>query len=122
MPVSATTEIVANYLNQHAPKSMTEPVRALLLAGLLTDSGRFRHNQNSSFDTASLILKNSSIDYAGFVEWLESSNINSSERGSLLRGLQRTKATESGPWSIICLLYTSPSPRDREKSRMPSSA
>ena len=24
--------------------------------------------------------------------------------------------------SIICLLYTSPSPRDRQKSRMPSSA
>ena len=26
------------------------------------------------------------------------------------------------PWTICCLLYTSPSPRDREKSRMPSSA
>ena len=25
-------------------------------------------------------------------------------------------------WSIICLLYTSPSPRDRTRSRMPSSA
>ena len=25
-------------------------------------------------------------------------------------------------WSCICLLYTSPSPRDRQKSRMPSSA
>ena len=24
--------------------------------------------------------------------------------------------------SILCLLYTSPSPRDRQKSRMPSSA
>ena len=24
--------------------------------------------------------------------------------------------------SIVCLLYTSPSPRDRQKSRMPSSA
>ena len=47
MPVSATTEIVANYLKQHAPKSMTKPVRALLLAGLLTDSGRFRHNQKA---------------------------------------------------------------------------
>ena len=101
MPVSATTEIVANYLKQHAPKSMTKPVRALLLAGLLTDSGRFRHNQKSSFDTASLILANSGIDYAGFVEWLEASDTNSSERGSLLRGLQRTKATESGSWSII---------------------
>ena len=27
-----------------------------------------------------------------------------------------------GPSSITCLLYTSPSPRDRQKSRMPSSA
>ena len=25
-------------------------------------------------------------------------------------------------WRMICLLYTSPSPRDRQKSRMPSSA
>ena len=25
-------------------------------------------------------------------------------------------------WSLTCLLYTSPSPRDRQKSRMPSSA
>ena len=25
-------------------------------------------------------------------------------------------------WTLACLLYTSPSPRDREKSRMPSSA
>ena len=29
-------------------------------------------------------------------------------------------ATDVGEWS--CLLYTSPSPRDRQKSRMPSSA
>ena len=25
-------------------------------------------------------------------------------------------------WGVICLLYTSPSPRDRTRSRMPSSA
>ena len=29
---------------------------------------------------------------------------------------------EPRPTSKICLLYTSPSPRDRQKSRMPSSA
>ena len=28
----------------------------------------------------------------------------------------------AGAWVYICLLYTSPSPRDRQKSRMPSSA
>ena len=34
------------------------------------------------------------------------------------------KLVINAPWEIhyICLLYTSPSPRDRQKSRMPSSA
>ena len=30
--------------------------------------------------------------------------------------------TQQGAQHFICLLYTSPSPRDRQKSRMPSSA
>ena len=32
------------------------------------------------------------------------------------------KRDKSIAWDIGCLLYTSPSPRDRQKSRMPSSA
>ena len=32
------------------------------------------------------------------------------------------KGKEIDPQKLICLLYTSPSPRDRQKSRMPSSA
>ena len=47
---------------------------------------------------------------------------------TLIRGLRRngdnddddSKITAVGLWG--CLLYTSPSPRDRQKSRMPSSA
>ena len=35
-------------------------------------------------------------------------------------GVLRVRA--NGAWNSICLLYTSPSPRDRQKSRMPSSA
>ena len=31
-------------------------------------------------------------------------------------------AATSGGRNVLCLLYTSPSPRDRQKSRMPSSA
>ena len=34
----------------------------------------------------------------------------------------RTEAAITGASVGICLLYTSPSPRDRQKSRMPSSA
>ena len=33
-----------------------------------------------------------------------------------------SEPVESSPATAICLLYTSPSPRDRQKSRMPSSA
>ena len=36
--------------------------------------------------------------------------------------LNRLVATPVGRWDAACLLYTSPSPRDRQKSRMPSSA
>ena len=34
----------------------------------------------------------------------------------------RTTAFVNLAWSVACLLYTSPSPRDRTRSRMPSSA
>ena len=48
-------------------------------------------------------------------------------RADSLCWLQNQKALESGSldvWAVIlpCLLYTSPSPRDRTRSRMPSSA
>ena len=35
---------------------------------------------------------------------------------------QNAEAVPQLPYHSICLLYTSPSPRDRQKSRMPSSA
>ena len=41
-------------------------------------------------------------------------------RGSQQMGLSTSKADINV--AIACLLYTSPSPRDRQKSRMPSSA
>ena len=42
---------------------------------------------------------------------------------SLYRGdFDQAKARNQLPSYIPCLLYTSPSPRDRQKSRMPSSA
>ena len=35
---------------------------------------------------------------------------------------EKTEVENHTPWTMLCLLYTSPSPRDRQKSRMPSSA
>ena len=44
------------------------------------------------------------------------------ERNVLTVTAERNWAREDDDKLYVCLLYTSPSPRDREKSRMPSSA
>src|SRR5674476_1439579 len=44
------------------------------------------------------------------------------EREPLLNALEAGALREIAEQREICLLYTSPSPRDRQKSRMPSSA
>ena len=41
---------------------------------------------------------------------------------SKMLGAQKIVPTGALPGAKTCLLYTSPSPRDRQKSRMPSSA
>ena len=41
---------------------------------------------------------------------------------SILNFKRAYNGIKEHPEGIICLLYTSPSPRDRQKSRMPSSA
>ena len=47
---------------------------------------------------------------------------NNAAENKIQIGKNLTKGLGAGARSEICLLYTSPSPRDRQKSRMPSSA
>ena len=42
--------------------------------------------------------------------------------GHVSSGTAVTVLRNLGSWVRVCLLYTSPSPRDRTRSRMPSSA
>ena len=45
-----------------------------------------------------------------------------SNRGTAMYPGQDKNSKDNTSTNTICLLYTSPSPRDRQKSRMPSSA
>ena len=99
--VRATTQIIDAYLLQYAPSSRTPVVRKMLLAGLLTDTARFRHADRGAFQTAVNLLRDDDIDYASFLETVETDSTSPSERGSLLRGLERAKSTDSGPWNIV---------------------
>lgn len=99
--VRATTQIVDEYLLNYTPASRTPDVRKMLLAGLLTDTARFRHADKGAFQTAVNLLQEDDIDYASFLESVETDSTSPSERGSLLRGLERAKSIDSGPWNIV---------------------
>ena len=83
------------------------------------------------------ILKNTPQDAKEITEW---DDIEGSEESEIIHGYNNKLIGNSGsdeliglsrftsvgyrnsPEGIVCLLYTSPSPRDRTRSRMPSSA
>ena len=64
-----------------------------------------------------------SLDYStGQVTGSATTFVTDLSEGQIIRfGINDGVGTYFGD-AVICLLYTSPSPRDRQKSRMPSSA
>ena len=101
-PVSATTEIVTAYLARHYPEALTSPVRRLLMAGLITDTGRFKHAEATSFRSALTLLEDDALDYRGLVDRIEAdADLTSSDHGALLKGLQRATTTDAGPWRLV---------------------
>ena len=71
----------------------------------------------------SLVLLSFSVFAAGGKVHLDHADTDIMDRASLQNGAKLFMNYCSGCHAIsFCLLYTSPSPRDRQKSRMPSSA
>lgn len=97
----STTEVVAAYLEQHARSALSLPVCEFLLAGLVTDTARFRHANGRSFNTAARLIERSGLDYQAFIQEMEDAPTTPSDRGAILRGLQRAETTEAGPWTIL---------------------
>ncbi|MGA0331262.1 MAG: DHH family phosphoesterase [Candidatus Poseidoniaceae archaeon] len=99
--VRATTEMVATYMFEHAIEALSPPVRKMLLAGMITDTARFKHANTTSFEVTTKLLHGTKIDYAKFCEYIEREETSPSERGSLLRGLGRAKSHDVGAWSLV---------------------
>ena len=97
----ATTQIVFEYLKAHNPNTLTDEVRKLLLAGLITDTGRFKHADKQALKCASEILEGAKFEYQEFVEHIQTEEINSSERGAILKALSRCQSTDCGKWNLV---------------------
>ena len=69
---------------------------------------------------ASDVYKRQYEDYLRQFGW--GANAQEADQRRAVLAAPRLAAQERADWAEACLLYTSPSPRDRTRSRMPSSA
>ena len=97
----ATTQMVFEYLKEYSPETLTEEVRKLLLAGLITDTGRFKHADESSLRCAADLLNGSGFEYQEFVEEIQKEKISPSDRGAILKALSRCQSTDCGKWNLV---------------------
>jgi phosphoesterase RecJ-like protein len=97
----STTQMIFEYLSNHSPRTLTDEVRKLLLAGLITDTGRFRHADESSLRCAADILNGADFEYQEFIEDIQNETITASDRGAIVKGLTRCQSIEAGKWNLV---------------------
>ena len=81
--VRSTTEVVASYLEHHVPSALSPPVCEFLLAGLVTDTARFRHANGHAFSTAARLIERGGLDYQAFIQDMEDVPTSPSDRGAI---------------------------------------
>ena len=96
--------------------SITREVRALAQRkGIRLNAGKFANEWRSGYQPAMDRVRK------GELPWLNIDALHRLILDELLPKFQLHQLPEE-ELDALCLLYTSPSPRDRQKSRMPSSA
>ena len=48
-----------------------------------------------------MLLEASGLDYQSFIQSMEDTQTSPSDRGAILRGLQRAETTEAGAWTVL---------------------
>ncbi len=98
---SSAAEIVLAYLERHQPESVDETTRRLLLAGVVTDTGRFRHANADSLSAAARLVEGGAVDFSGFIEELEQVELDYSQKVAVSRALSRVQAEQAGEWFLL---------------------
>jgi len=97
----STTQMIFEYLESYHKKTLTDEVRKLLLAGLITDTGRFMHADEHALECASKLVAGGNFEYQKFVEEVQNEQISPSDRGAIIKSLNRCKSIDVGSWNLI---------------------
>ena len=97
----STTQIVHSYLAKYSPNTLTDEVRKLLLAGLITDTARFRHADGGALKSGYELMDGANFEYQSFIEELQNEQTSPSERGAIIKALARSQSTDAGKWNLV---------------------
>ena len=100
---NSLAELVSDIRFSNLPEQVVNETKRRVLDALGCAFGGF-------YGEPSVIMRNVAADLGGKPE------------STVLGATYRTSCEKAALVNSTCLLYTSPSPRDRQKSRMPSSA
>ena len=101
VPMRSTTQIIFEYLKNQHHECLTDSVRKMLLAGLITDTGRFRHADKDALRCAAELMDGAEFEYQSFVESIENVVYSSSDTGAMLSAFRRSKSIEVGNLRLI---------------------
>jgi nanoRNase/pAp phosphatase (c-di-AMP/oligoRNAs hydrolase) len=99
--VSSTAEMIHQYSMEYHSEEMDSGNATLLVAGIITDTGRFKHAAAGSFTAAGELISTYNLDYAEFVESLEREELNHSQRMAIAKALSRLEAIDAGEWFLL---------------------
>lgn len=101
IPVRSTTQIIFSYLRKYSPESLSDEVRKLLLAGLITDTARFKHADADSLQAGADMMDGAGFEYQEFIEEIQQDSMTASDRGAIMKALGRNQMTDAGSWNLV---------------------
>ncbi len=102
--VDSTSQIVWDIIKGTEKERFAIPreVAVALLAGIVSDTGRFRHATNDSFRSVYEILEAGDVTYGEVIEILSQSPVDFSQRVAMLKAASRAKISWQGDWIVAC--------------------
>jgi nanoRNase/pAp phosphatase (c-di-AMP/oligoRNAs hydrolase) len=96
----STAEIIQLWAETYAGNRIDNQSRMLLLAGIITDTGRFRHANADALSSAGRLADDAKIDFSEFIEDMESVELNNSQRVAIAKALTRVETLDAGRWFL----------------------
>ena len=96
---SSTAQIIADWIIEYHCNSLTKDIASLLLAGIITDTGRFSHGDSEALRISSLLVQDDE-HLNEVLSLLDSAQPDRSTRIAMLKALSRVETKDAGRWLV----------------------